>query len=105
PRSKFHVTDMVGKPRFSIEVKDLEDLRAKRERVKKGELPGTEKFDYVRLTFGHFVPGTRHPDIFTIQCAGVHAFITSTLATAINEAGLTGFEILPVLDLADPDTE
>src|SRR5690606_20133509 len=77
-RSRFHVTDMMGKPRFNIEVKNLEDLRAKRERVKKGELPGTEEFDYVRLTFGHFVPGTRHPDIFTIRCVGVEKFITST---------------------------
>lgn len=101
-RSRFHVTDMMGTPRFGIDIKDLEDLRAKREQVKKGKLPGTEEYDYVRLTFGHFVADPGLPDIFSIRCAGIDTFITSTLASAINEAGLTGFQILPAQELADP---
>lgn len=101
-RSRFHVSDMLGKPRFGIQITDLEELRAKREQVKKGELPGTEEFDYVRLTYGHFIADAGLPDIFSIRCAGVDPFITSTLAAAIHEAGLTGFQITPTLELADP---
>lgn len=100
-RSRFHVTDMMGKPRFRIDVKDLADLVEKREKIKKGELYGTEEFDYARLTFGYFVPGTSHPDIFSIRCGSSEAYITSSLASAIHESGLTGFNIIPAVDLAD----
>ncbi len=100
-RSRFHITDMMGKPRFRIPITDLEDLRVRREQVKKGLLPGTEEFDFVRLTYGHFIADAGLPDIFSIRCAGVDPFITSTLAAAIHEAGLTGFQITPTLELAD----
>jgi hypothetical protein len=92
---------MMGKPRFDIQIKDLEELRAKREQVKKGELPGTEEYDHLRLTYGHFNADALMPDIFSIRCAGVDPFITCNLAAAINEAGLTGFQIIPTQELAD----
>lgn len=101
-KSRFHVTDMMGKPKFSIGIMDQGELEDKRKLVHEGAFPGTEKFDYVRLTFGYFGPSVRTPDIFTIMRAGTEPYISVGLADAIVEAGLTGFRINEALDLADP---
>lgn len=101
-RSKFHITDILGRPKGPIEIKSLKQLEDNARRVHEGEFPGTKKYDFVRMTVGYFVRGFSTPDVFTIKFAGTDIYISIRLAEAIESEGLTGFTIDEVLDIADP---